>query len=167
MKRQIPIPAFSVLLVLLHPSLPLAQQSNGDTQAVAQNRYELRSEQGGFVRLDRQAGGMSLCRIAENGLDCRPAADEREALLRHLDDMEDRISALEQGVAALQKERQAGEGPSTAPRGDEGAAGPEPGSPGDGGLKPDEIDRAMDLAGRAMRRFFEVVKELRSDFDAR
>ncbi len=89
--------------------------------------------------LDTETGEVSLCRENNGELVCRMAADERAAFERELDLLSDRIEALERAV-------ESGETAAKPPLPDE-----------------EEIDRAMSIMERMMRRFMGIVKEFEGD----
>lgn len=64
----------------------------------AAERYTLQQVDGGFVRLDRTTGAMSLCRVeSAAGLVCRLATDDRVAY-------EAQLSALQSELARLKEQ---------------------------------------------------------------
>ena len=127
-------------------------------------RYELQPHEEGFVRLNRETGAVSFCRVLTGSLICRLGAEEREAyeekitsLEDRLDSAEERIDALEAGVA---KNRRGGNDRTTESEEKE----PGPSSPSE---LDKEFDEAMEIARTAMQRFFEAVQDLRSEFENR
>lgn len=161
--------------IFLAAAGPASAQTSAspETMTDAGPRYEMRSEQGGFVRLDRQTGAMSFCTVTGGNLTCRLGADERDAWETSLDEVQARLKTLEERVEALADRQPAAEAapppapsaeapdPKPAPSAEAPDAKPAP--DGDVAREQAELDRAMDVAERALRRFFEVVKELKAD----
>ncbi len=142
------------------PQKAQAQEIAAEGNPTASGRFEIREHGGGFVRLDRQNGELSYCTIGESGLACRVAAEEREAYQQALAEIEERLARLEEQSAGkdggvtgtTQSKRQDRFVPDAAPPSD-----PETGA------AERELDRAMNLAERAMQRFFAVIREWQRD----
>lgn len=152
----------AILLCAVLAAAPAWAQDDG-AMTDAGPRYALRPEAGGFVRLDRQTGAMSFCKVEGGNLVCRLGAAERDAYEASLNDMTARIAALEKRLEALEK----GSAPSPGAAAEPPAPlpPPAPGAEPEGKSSPEqEFDAAMKLAERAMRRFFDAIKELRSEF---
>ena len=75
------------LATVLLPSAALAEDG----------RYQLQRTDGGYARIDTRTGEVSTCIESGEQLVCRMAADERSALMDHIDDLETRIAKLEEG----------------------------------------------------------------------
>ncbi len=104
-----------------------------------EGRFIMERAEGGFVRLDTQTGEMSLCKLQEEQIVCRLAADERRAFEDEIALLEERIDRLEETLAA--------EGRSL-----------------DNGLPTeDEIDRTMGIMENMMRRFLGVIQEFEEE----
>jgi hypothetical protein len=125
-------------------------------------RYELRQEGSGFVRLDKRTGAMSYCTADGRNLSCRVSAEEREAYENELALLRDRIAEIEkrldgtEGAATnLKRQDRIAREPETK--------GPEPELQKRNQLEQteQEFNRALDLATRAMRRFFDVIREMK------
>jgi hypothetical protein len=132
------------------------QEVSRETAAASSGRFEIREHGDGFVRLDRQTGELSYCTIGESGLACRVAAEEREAYQQALADFEERLSRLEgqPGVGAGSEI-----GTTGSKRQDRLAPQENPPAGPEGGDGERELDQAMNLAERAMKRFFDVIRE--------
>jgi hypothetical protein len=141
-----------------------AQEIAAEGSPTASGRFEIREHGGGFVRLDRQTGELSYCTIGNSGLACRVAAEEREAYQQALAEIEERLARLEEQSAGndggvtgtTRSKRQDRFVPDAAPPSDP-ETGPETGA------AERELDRAMNLAERAMQRFFAVIREWQQD----
>lgn len=124
--------------------------------------FELRAQGSGFVRLNTQTGAMTYCRLVTGNLVCQAGLEEREAYLESIDNLEERLNAAENRIERLEnglRDLGANAPEETAPRSGESGE-MEPGS------EESELDRAMDFAERAMRRFFDMVKEFREDLES-
>lgn len=89
-----------LLLIAILGTVPALALADDTTAAgPADNfRFQIEKTEGGLVRLDRQTGAMSLCRVSEAELVCRMGADERAAYDDELDRLEKRVTVLEQAV---------------------------------------------------------------------
>jgi hypothetical protein len=102
-----------VLALLSVPALALAGLA---APGLAQDtdRYALEKSAEGYIRMDRRTGAMSICTERDGQLVCRLAADDRDAfeseierLSDAVDDLSDRVAALEQkssGATSLPSE---------------------------------------------------------------
>ena len=105
-------------------------------EEVSPGRYSMQKAETGLARLDTETGEVSLCRENNGELVCRMAADERAAFERELDLLTKRVEALERAVES-------------------GETAHKPDLPAD-----EEIDRAMGIMEKMMRKFMEIAKEL-------
>lgn len=142
-------------------------------EAAPTQRYELKAQGEGFVRLDRQTGEMSFCTTAEKTLACRVGGDEREAYENELSALRLRVDALEEKIAGSAPPANNSDATTSGKRQDRVGILPEGQNPqatpksGESELSrtQEEFDRAMDMATKAMRRFFDVIKDLRNDLE--
>jgi hypothetical protein len=104
-------------------------------QEASRGRYSMQKSETGLARLDTETGEVTLCQEKGGELICRMAADERAAFERELDLLTSRIEALEKAVES-------------------GETAAEPALPDD-----EEIDRAMSIMERMVRKFMGIVKE--------
>ncbi|MGF6155274.1 hypothetical protein M2267_000502 [Ensifer sp. KUDG1] len=114
----------------------LALAGGASAQDPAPGRYSMQKSETGIARLDTQTGEVSLCQEKDGQLVCRMAADERAAFEQELDLLTKRVEALEK----------------TAKAGESVAKQDLPAE--------EEIDRAMGIMERMMRRFMDIVKDL-------
>lgn len=107
--------------------------------AAAENlqRFELRQDGDGYVRLDTESGAMSVCRQEGEQLVCRMAADDRTALEDETERLRADIERLEARVSALEKTRVAVPLPSDQ-----------------------DIDRTLGLMERLFRGFVDITRDL-------
>jgi hypothetical protein len=129
------ITALPLLLVLAAPAISAEAQPAG--------RYVFVPVEAGTLRLDTATGAVSLCAGASGEVSCTMVPDEaREA---DADDaaLQDRVTALEARVAALEERSRTVQ------------------------LLPDEesIDRVMVLADRMMRHFFGMVRDMKREME--
>ena len=122
-------------------ALSLLVSGQALSQEPIANRFTMEKTENGFVRMDTQTGEMSFCTEQAGQMVCRMAADERRAFDDALADLSARVSDLEFRLNAI-----------TPPAGVE---------------IPDEaeLDRAIGVMEKMMRRFFGMVEELKKDFD--
>lgn len=104
-------------------------------QEASPGRYSMQKSETGLARLDTETGEVTLCQEKAGELICRMAADERAAFERELDLLTRRIEALEKAVES-------------------GETAAEPALSDD-----EEIDRAMSIMERMVRKFMGIVKE--------
>lgn len=140
--------------------------------ALPASRFELKAQGDGFIRLDRQTGDVSYCSVAGDALDCRLAGNEPEAWQQQLSGLQDRIKVLEDrsgamaptgGVTSTKRQDRVGAAVPAQP------VQPPEADPGSEGLANDDAGRQLDqaaaVAQRAMRKFFEVVKQMKQDLE--
>lgn len=102
------------------------------------DRFAMEKTEGGYVRLDRTTGEMSLCREETTGLVCRLATDNRPAV--DVDAMTRRIEELEKRVARLE------------------GAPPAAGLPSE-----EEFEKTLSFMERFFRRFMDIVRTFESE----
>jgi hypothetical protein len=129
MKRAL-IPLFALTLF---PAAALPQ----DTV-----RYALEKTAGGYVRMDKTTGEMSICKEADGQLICRIAADERSASEDTLAGLTKRVEALEQKMLTMS---------GASPKSQNALPSEE------------EFDKTLSMMERFMRRFMGVVKEFEDE----
>ena len=139
-----------VLLVagLMFGTVPLFAQE----APPAAGRYQIAPDENGFVRLDTETGAMSHCVKREGAWKCEVLAEDRaasdariEALSREVEALTKKVEDLTARLATLEKARGA-EAPS---------AGAPPNDP--------EFERALSFAERLMQRFFDMVRDLKTE----
>jgi hypothetical protein len=115
-------------------------------------RYQIAPDEDGFVRLDTETGAMSHCTKRDGAWQCdvlaedRSASDARiEALVREVEALTKKVEELAARLATLEAARS----------GDSPTAGAPPSDP--------ELDRALSFAERLMQRFFDMVRELKTE----
>ena len=141
---------FGVVALAMVGAVVLAQSRQ--TGEVSDERYSVNEQDGGIVRVDKISGQVSFCDVKKSNVICRLGADERDAYEDELERLGERIAMLEKRVE---------QSPAKIDR-------PKKIVPGIRRTESEfdkELDRAMDFAESAMRRFFGMVHNLKKDFD--
>lgn len=160
LRKTMPFAVLALIapFVVFSPSPLLAQAA-----AESEQRFQIEPRDGGYVRLDRQTGQISFCAFEKDRLACRVAAEEREAYEGLMATLDDKLRKLEQQVAALEAGREGDNfdlPPDKLPKEDV-----DPGQKREMGDAEAELNKALGMAEQAIRRFFEVVKDLRKDWE--
>ncbi|MBW8465789.1 hypothetical protein [Acidovorax sp.] len=130
--RTMPMPTTLLLIIATGLAAPALAE---DTDVA---RFALEKTDGGFVRLDRKTGALTLCQESDGTLTCRMAADERAAYEEDLARLEKRVEALEKSLSTGRP-----------------LANAEP-LPSD-----EEVERSIGIMERFMRSFFGLVEEFK------
>lgn len=120
------------LVLALVAALPAAAQTSADPPASENGRYAMTPTSDGFLRLDTRTGKVSLCATRDGAVQCRAAADEREAWERE-------IAALRRENDELKK--RAGGGPTLRLPSEQ------------------EVDQALGFMERMVRRFERMFRD--------
>lgn len=129
-----------------------------EVEGTQANRYTLERVDDNFVRLDKQTGQMSICKFSNENLICRIAADDRDALINEISNLQNRIDNLDKKLKATfddgtnLRERQ-----NAIPKNQEELSQNEK-------ILEKNFESALKYSNKIMRRFFDVMKELRLDF---
>ncbi len=145
-------------ILLLAGTLCLAVPALAQDTAAPSGRYQIAPDEDGFVRLDTRTGAMTHCGKREGAWRCDVLAEERSDLDRRLDALAGKVEALSAEVARLAGRLAAVEaepGASAAPSPDARLPAPE--------AREEDFDEALSFAERLMRRFFDMVRELKSE----
>jgi hypothetical protein len=137
-------------LILAGALLLAAPAVAEDPAPGAAGRYAIQSSDNGFVRLDTQTGAVSHCRQTDGTWHCDAIAEDKAALERQIKDLSDQVTTLTDEVGRL-KEELAALKSTPAPQTT---------------LTPEEereFDKAMGFAERLMKRFFEMVRDLKGE----
>lgn len=152
----------ALCMVVVCASIVSAQTTKPPSDPLNRQQYVIEKKDGGFVRLNRRTGQTSFCKVNQGNLICRMSADERTAYEAEISDLNDRITRLEVTVEALKNpgsSKRLNEKPSKKSQ-----KLPKNDAPDDRALE-EEFDKAMDFAQDAMRRFFDVVKDLKNKYE--
>jgi len=142
-------------LICLTAGPALAQQTAPGTEG---GRFTLQEVRAGYLRLDRSSGEVSLCRERDHGWTCDLIADDRAVYSDEIGRLEKEKARLESRVAALEARLDAIVGLAESPVDTEAAAGASPKASATTSMD-EEIDQALDVTERAMRRFFGIVQD--------
>ena len=134
------IPAPTILLALALSGPALAQDGISILADDANGRYALAPLDGGVVKLDTRTGAITECRRKDDALSCALATDERQRLQNEID----RLSRENAELRAR---------PPTPPI-TGNIEKPAPALPSD-----EEVDRALSLMERFLRRFKTIMRE--------
>lgn len=130
--RPMPMPTTLFLMIATGIAAPALAE---DTDVA---RFALEKTDGGFVRLDRKTGALTLCQESDGTLTCRMAADERAAYEEDLARLEKRVEALEKSLATGR-----------------------PLAKGEPLPSDEEVERSIGIMERFMRSFFGLVEEFK------
>lgn len=129
-----------------------AVPSWAEEPAPSAGRYQIAPDKDGFVRLDTETGAMSHCVKREGSWHCDVLAEDRSAtdaqvekLMREVGALTKKVEELATRLATMEAAR-TGESPTT---------GAPPNDP--------ELDRALSFAERLMQRFFDMVRQLKTE----
>jgi hypothetical protein len=148
-------PILFLAIVALFATPGLAE----DAASPSSGRYQIAPDEDGFVRLDTRTGAMTHCGKQEGAWRCDVLAEERSDLVQRLDALAAEVGTLSAEVARLTGRLAAVEArPGAAPLPD--ARLPAAPSPD---VREKEFDEALSFAERLMRRFFDMVRELKSE----
>jgi len=143
-------------------------------------RYALLKLDGEVLRIDREAGTVSSCSKRNELWRCMPAPLAEDAYLAEIDALNAQIEALNAQIEELQSAAltQKPEDPAVpdTPNTEQGSAEGEY-QPNDGDAaqkdgsrlsksEEEELEEILDFTETAMRRFFGLMQELRSDFQS-
>ncbi len=116
-------------------------------------RYQIAPDEDGFVRLDTETGAMSHCVKRDGSWQCDVLADDRSAADARIESLAREVDALTRKVDSLaeQLEKSVSKESGTT-------AGVPPQDP--------EFDQALSFAERLMQRFFDMVRQLKTEESA-
>ena len=126
---------------LLCGALSLATPTRAENLAPAAGepgRYTMTPTEGGFLRLDTQAGSVSFCTVKDGLSLCRASADEKAAL-------EAEVSRLRRENAELRSKLS--DAPTAQPKGSSGVPSEE------------EFERTLSFTERFLRRMMKILRE--------
>ena len=143
------VPVLAGVIVFAIPGL-------ADEAKPAAGRYALAPAADGFVRLDTETGALSHCAEQDGVWRCEPLAEADDATRQELDALSNELSRLTAAVAAMGERVDA-----LAARLDRGvAAAPTAGD------EQRRTEAALGFAEKVMRRFFQMVREMKSADEA-
>lgn len=144
------IPALLALALAVGPA---AAQEPPATNPVppGTDNFTFAPAEGEHLKIDRRTGRVSLCRSENGTWRCALVPDDRLAYEEEVDALEAENQRLRQRIAALEDRQRSAEE-------DSRLFGPE---------DEKKLEEFMDFSGHAMRRFFDMVEELKRDFEER
>jgi hypothetical protein len=143
------VPAFAAVLLLAAPAG--AQDHRPDPTPAPNDNFTFAPAQGEHLKIDRRTGRVSLCKSDAGTWRCSLVPDDREAYEEELAALRADNERLAARVADLEK--QTGERDRTSR-----LFGPD---------EEKQLDEFLDFSGHAMRRFFDMVDELKRDLETR
>jgi hypothetical protein len=143
-------------ILLLAGTLGLAVPALAQDVAAPSGRYQIAPDEDGFVRLDTRTGAMTHCGKRAGAWRCDVLAEERSEFDRRLDALDREVAALKAEIGRLTAALSATE------KKPETSVSPSPTDPS-AGTRDEELDEALSFAERLMRRFFDLVRQLKSE----
>ena len=135
--------------LILAGVLFLAAPVLAEDAAPAGGRYAIQSSDNGFVRLDTESGAISHCKRMEGTWRCDAITEDKAVLEKQVGVLSAQVETLSTEIDRLKGEI------ATLKTG-----------PPQTSLTPKEereFDKAMGFAERLMKRFFEIVRDLKGD----
>lgn len=142
--------------VLLLAALALAGDAVAETPEESSGRFTMSPVDGGFLRLDKQTGAVSMCAHSGGDWACKPVEDHAVAApSNEVARLEDENKALKDRVKALEESLETGK-----PAPPAGAIGERP--PGGKVDLPteQEVDQALDYMERVYKKIRDRIKNL-------
>lgn len=140
--------AAAVIAALAAPAAAQDGQSMTDLPpASGDDNFSIAPAEGRHLKIDRRTGRLSVCEDVGGRWSCRLVADDRDAYEEEVLRLQEENARLAARVEELERE--------LAARGEEGAwIGPE---------DEQKLEEFLDFSDKAIRRFFDMVEDLRSD----
>ncbi len=149
-----------VVLLITAPAAFAQDVDQPDTEA---GRYILRRVDDGLMRLDRETGATSFCRKRGESWVCEAVADDRVALEEEIARLSGDNAELAREVGRLKARVASHKDVNGKPRNKDHEGDrkkPKLGSPTD-----EEIDKVMKTFETMMRRFMDMARDLREDYE--
>ena len=150
---------------------PVLAQSGAP--ANGEGRYVLEKADDGYLRVDRETGATSHCRLTGTSWTCQSVADDRSAfeseitrLIREKAALERRVSELEDQVAGVQPPHTGTEAETGSENKKQRAEGPKQDE--DSALRlpsEEDIDQMMTMFGGMMKHFMDMMQSMKEDFE--
>lgn len=121
------------------------------------DRFTVTEVDGGVLRVDRHSGEVSLCKSRSGDWTCELLADDRDAMLREIEDLRRENRSLRRQLARLDADH--------ADRRRNEFAQPRNDDDDDSFPTRDEIDEAMDSFEYMMERLLGATERLRPEYD--
>jgi hypothetical protein len=137
----------------------LAAFAIAETPADSSGRFTMSPVDGGFLRLDKQTGAVTMCARTGNDWACKPVDDQTKAASSdELSRLEAENKELKDRVKTLEESLETGKPSPPPPGGGPLAEGP----PGGKAQLPtdEEVDQALDYLSRVYKKVREHIKDL-------
>lgn len=146
------------LILFLGSSLLLAGAAMAQESTSSSGRYQIAPDGDGFVRLDTETGTLAHCGKSEGVWRCRVLAEEQSEFDRRIQALGDEVTALKSELDRLNQRLGLLEESDNTDR-----ATPPVAEVPSVEQREREFDEALSFAERMMRRFFDMVRELKSE----
>ncbi|MCH9806135.1 MAG: hypothetical protein K0U74_00215 [Alphaproteobacteria bacterium] len=139
--------------------------SAGVLHAETAGRFTMSPTDGGFVRLDKETGAMSLCTKKDGNWTCNPMADDERDLRKELDRLKSENGELRGEVRRLEDTFVGGRRPDAPADGETPPLAGPPGGLPKGGLpnlelpSEEQVDKAVDYLEGMIRKFRERFED--------
>ncbi len=147
--RFLALPAAAVLSLGLVIVAPEASAQDREPVPRSDGRFSITPIEDGYIKLDSRTGVVSECRRDGERFRCRLVPDERDAMQAELERLEEENENLRRQLT----QRGLLRSPPDI------AEAPPPPGPGENLPDDEEVDRALDLMERFMRRFMNIIRE--------
>jgi len=148
----------SRLILFLASGLLLAGVATAQESTSNSGRYEIAPDGDGFVRLDTETGTLAHCGKSDGVWRCRVIAEEQSEFGRRIQALGDEVTALKLELGRLNERLGSVEESDTSD-----LANPPVAQAPSIEQREREFDEALSFAERMMRRFFDMVRELKSE----
>lgn len=144
------------LMVMAIAVAGMAPGALAQTNPAPNDRYMISPVEDGILRVDRKTGRVSICRKGGGDWTCELVPDDLRALKREIDQLSVENLRLRSALAKFDPEaaRQPAPGPAT----------PRPETGNNQLPTEEEVDKAVSLVERMMRRFMEAARNLNRDY---
>lgn len=139
---------FVIASALLFPTWSAAVAK--DLEGANKDRFQMVRDGENFIRLDKQTGAMSVCTMRFERLICKMAADDRNAIESELSRTQEQLQKLKK-TDDVREDNNSQSAELKRQHSDE--------------IFDEEFERSIKYSTKALRRFFDVMKELREDFE--
>lgn len=132
------------------------------------NRYTLERVDDNFIRLDKNTGQISICKFSHETLVCRMALDDRNVLENEITILQNRIASLENNSNTAPNKVTPNDGTNIPTPPNNIPKKPKELSPEEKIIEKNldkNFESALKYSNKIMRRFFDVMKELRLEFE--
>jgi hypothetical protein len=143
-------------ILLLAGGLLACGPALAEGATAAQGRYQIAPDGDGFVRLDTETGALAHCDRSNGVWRCTSVVEDLSGIEGRLLALEEELAALRTDLEELSKQIADVEG-GDEPREPPAARGRLPEE------QEKELDEALSFAERMMQRFFDMIRELKSE----